>query len=121
MRLIIAGGEARVESHTIFLMVRATLTSWLYTLTKNHMKKHQKNILTVPGRDRAGGLQEISANQSQCKTTGWKRVGKVSRDNTNARESILEEDLAKIVSWSLHNSFCLNRESKAKSIPNRAK
>ena len=38
-------------------------------------------------------------------TTGWKRVGKMSRDNTKARESILEEDLAKNVSLSLHNSF----------------
>ena len=27
-----------------FLVFRATLTSWLYVLTKNHMKKHQKNI-----------------------------------------------------------------------------
>ena len=54
-------------------------------------------------------------------TTGWKRVGRVSRDNTKARESILEEDLAKNVSLSLHNSFCLNRESKVKGLPNQAK
>ena len=54
-------------------------------------------------------------------TTGWKRVGRVSRDNTRASESILEEDLAKSVSLSLHNSFCLNRESKVKSLPNQAK
>ena len=53
-------------------------------------------------------------------TTGWKRVGRVSRDNTKARESILEEDLAKNVSLSLHNSFCLNRELKSKSLPNQA-
>ena len=33
---------------------------------------------------------------------------------------ILEEDLAKNVSLSLHNSFCLNRETKAKSLPNQA-
>ena len=38
-------------------------------------------------------------------TKGWKRVGRVSRDNTKARQSILEEDLAKNVSLSLHNSF----------------
>ncbi|XP_063728136.1 uncharacterized protein LOC134855525 [Symsagittifera roscoffensis] len=30
-------------------------------------------------------------------TTGWKRVGRVSRDNTRVRELILEEDLAKNV------------------------
>ena len=54
-------------------------------------------------------------------TTGWKRVGRVSRNNTKARESILEEDLAKNVSLSLHNSFCLNRESKVKRLPNQVK
>ena len=54
-------------------------------------------------------------------TTGWKRVGRVSRNNTKARESILEEDLAKNVSLSLHNSFCLNRESRVKNLPNQAK
>ena len=45
----------------------------------------------------------------------------MSRDNTKARESILEEDLAKNVSLSLHNSFCLNRESRVKGLPNQAK
>ena len=44
----------------------------------------------------------------------------MSRDNTKARESILEEDLAKNVSLSLHNSFCLNRELKTKGLPNQA-
>ena len=45
----------------------------------------------------------------------------MSRDNTKARESILEEDLAKNVSLSLHNSFCRNRESKVKGLPNQTK
>ena len=45
----------------------------------------------------------------------------MSRDNTKARESILEEDLAKNVSLRLHNSFCLNRESRVKSLSNQAK
>ena len=44
----------------------------------------------------------------------------MSRDNTKARESILEEDLAKNVSLSLHNSFCLNRDLKMKGLPNQA-
>ena len=44
----------------------------------------------------------------------------MSRDNTKARESILEEDLAKNVSLSLRNSFCLNRELKTKGLPNKA-
>ena len=45
----------------------------------------------------------------------------MSRDNTKARESILEEDLAKNVSLSLLNSFGRNRESKVKGLPNQAK
>ena len=32
-----------------------------------------------------------------------------------------KEDLAKNVSLNLHNSFCLNRESKVKGLPNQAK
>ena len=55
-------------------------------------------------------------------TTGWKRVGRVSRDNSKARELILEEeDLARNVSLSLHNSLRLNRESNVKSVPNQTK
>ena len=45
----------------------------------------------------------------------------MARDNTKARESILEEDMAKNVSLSLHNSFCRNRESKVKGLPNQAR
>ena len=44
----------------------------------------------------------------------------MSRDNTKARELILEEDLANNVSLSLHNSFCLNRELKMEGLPNQA-
>ena len=40
---------------------------------------------------------------------------------TKARESILEEDLAKNVSLSLHNSFCVIRESIVKGLSNQAK
>ena len=54
-------------------------------------------------------------------STGWKMVGIVFRGNTKARESILEEDMAKNVSLILHNSFCLNRESKVKSLPNQSR
>ena len=45
----------------------------------------------------------------------------MSSDKTKARESILEEDLAKNVSLSLHISFCLNRESKVKSLPTQTR
>ena len=54
-------------------------------------------------------------------TTVWKGVGGTSRDNTKAVESILEEDLAKNASLSLHKSFCMNRDSKVKGLPNQAK
>ena len=40
----------------------------------------------------------------------------MSRDRAKARESIPEDDLAKTVSLSLHNSFCLNRELKVKGF-----
>ena len=43
------------------------------------------------------------------------------RDNTKTRESILEEDLAKNVSLSLLNAFCVNRESEVKGLSNQAK
>ena len=39
--------------------------------------------------------QNEGASKSNRITTGRKRVGKVSRDKTKAKESILEGDLAK--------------------------
>ena len=36
------GGEARVESHKIFPLVSSDVEAWLYTVTKDHMKKHHK-------------------------------------------------------------------------------
>ena len=53
-----------------------------------------------------------------------RQVGKESvgcLETIPKRESILEEDLAKNVSLSLLSSFCLNRESKVKGLPNQAK
>ena len=90
------------------------MTSWLCVLTKNHMKKHQKEYRQF--------LAELDAFKRPLLThrnritTGWKRVGNLSRDNTTARESILEEDLAKIVSLSLRHFFCLNKEPKVKKL-----
>ena len=100
-----------------FPWFRATLTSWLYVVTKDHMRKHQKFQAEI-GPD---AFKRPLLTHRNAITTGWKRVGRVSRNNTRARESILEEDLAKNVSLSLHNSFCLNRESKVKSLPNQVK
>ena len=100
---------------------RATLTSWLYMVTKDHMRKYQKEYRQFQAEIGPEAFKRPLLTHRNAITTGWKRVGRVSRNNTRARESILEEDLAKNVSMSLHNSFCLNRESRVKSLPNQAK
>ena len=110
-----------VRSRTRFLpWFRATLTSWLYMVTKDHMKKYQKEFRQFLAGIGPEAFKRPLLTRRNAITTGWKRVGGVSRDTTKARESILEEDLAMNVSLSLHNSFCLNRESKVKSLPNQA-
>ena len=90
-------------------------------VTKDHMKKHRKEYRQFLAEIRPEAFKKPLLTHQNAITTGWKRVGRVSRDNTKARESKLEEDLAKNVSLSLHNSFCLNRESKVKGLPNQAK
>ena len=86
-----------------FPWFRATLTSWLYMATKDHMKKHQKENRQLLAEIGPKAFKRPLLTHRNAITTGWKRVGRVSRDNTIARESILEEDLAKNVSLSLHN------------------
>ena len=101
---------------------RATLTSWLYMVTKDHMKKYQNKYRQFLAEIGPEAFMKPLLTHRNASTTGWKRVGKVSRrNNTKARDSILEEDLAKNMSLSLHNSFCLNRESRLKSLPNQTK
>ena len=85
------------------------------------MKKHQKEYRQFLAEIGPEAFKRPLLTQQNAIAMGWKRVGMVSRDNTKARESILEEDLAKNVSLSLHNSICLNRESKMKGLPNEAK
>ena len=104
-----------------FPWFRATLTSWLYMVTKDHMRKYQKEYRQFQAEIGPEAFKRPLLTHRNAITTGWKRVGRVSRNNTRARESILEEDLVKNVSLSLHNSFCLNRESRVKSLPNQAK
>ena len=104
-----------------FPWFRATLTSWLYLVTKDHMRKHQKEYRQFQAEIGPDAFKRPLLTHRNAITTGWKRVGRVSRDNSRARESILEEDLAKNISMSLHNSFCLNREPKVKSLPNQSK
>ena len=104
-----------------FPWFRATLTSWLYMVTKDHMRKYRKEYRQFQAEIGPEAFKRPLLTHRNAITTGLKRVGTVSRNNTKARESILEEDLAKNVSLSLHNSFCLNRESRVKSLPNQAK
>ena len=104
-----------------FAWFRATLTPWLYTGTKDYMKKHQKGYRQFLAEIGPEVLKRPLLTHRNAITRGWKRVGRRSRDNTKARESILQEDLAKNVSLSLHNSFCMNQESKAKGLLNQAK
>ena len=103
-----------------FSWFRATMTFWLYIATKDHMKKYQKEYRQFPAEIGPEAIRRPLLTYRNAITTGWKRVGRVSRDNTKARESILEEDLAKNVSLSLYISFCLNRELKTKDLPNQA-
>ena len=85
---------------------------------RNHMKKRNRQFLA---EIEPQAFKRPLLTHRNGITTGWKRVGKVFRDSTKARESILEEDLAKNVSLSVHNSFCLNRESTVESRPNQSR
>ena len=98
----------------------ATLTSWLYIATKDHIKKYQKENRQFLAEIGPEAFKRPLLTYRKAITTGWKRVSRVSRDNTKARKLILEEDLAKKVSLSLHNSFCLNRDLKTKGLPHQA-
>ena len=91
-----------------FPRFRATLTSWLYMVTKDHMKKHRTEYRQFLAEIGPEAFKRPLLTHRNAITTGWKRVGRVSRDNTKARELILEEDFAKNVSLILHNSFCYN-------------
>ena len=102
----------------LFSLFQATLTSWLYALTKNHMKKHRKEYRQFLAEIGPEAFKRPLLTHRNGITKGWKRVYKVSRDNTMARELILEDNLATNVSLSLHRSFsfCLNREPKTKKL-----
>ena len=84
------------------------------------MKKHQKQYRQFLAEIGPEAFKRPLLTPRYAITTSWESAGRVSGDNTKGRESILEEDLAKNASLSLHNSFCLNRESKLKGLPNQA-
>ena len=85
------------------------------------MRKYQKEYRQFQAEIGSEAFKSSLMTHRNAITRGWKKVGRVSRNNTKARESVLEEDLAKNVSLSLHISFCLNQESRVKSLPNQAK
>ena len=71
-----------------FPWFRATLTSWLYMATKDHMKKYQKEYRQFLVEIGPEAFKRPLLTHRNAITTGWKRVGRVSRDNTKARESM---------------------------------
>ena len=74
-----------------FSWYRATLTSWLHALTQNHMKKHQRKYLPFLTEIGPEAFKRPLLTHRNGITTGWKRAGKVSRDNTKAREYLARE------------------------------
>ena len=103
-----------MEPHKVLSVVSSDIDILVVYGDEIPHEEASARIPTVPGRDRNGSLQETFDDPPKC-------IGRVSRDNTKAKESILEEDLAKNVNLSLQNSLRLNRESKMKSLSNQAK
>ena len=68
-----------------FPWFRATLTSWLYMVTKDYMEKHQKKYRHFLAEIGPEAFKRSLLNHRNAITTGWERVGRVSRDNTKAR------------------------------------
>ena len=72
-----------------FLWFRATLTSLLYILMVNDIKNHQKGYFQFQAEIEPDMFKRVLLTHHVGITTGWKCAGKVSRDNTKARESML--------------------------------
>ena len=75
-----------------FSRFRATLTSWLYAVAKNHLKKHQKEYRQLLAEIGQETFKRPLLTQHNGISHGMERDCKLSRDNTKARESILEEE-----------------------------
>ena len=110
-----------MEPHKILPVVSSDIDILVICGDEGSHEETSERVSAVPGGDRTRGFKRPLLSHRNAVMTGWKRVGRVSRDNTKARESILKEDLAKNVSLSLHNSFCRIRESKVKGFPKQAK
>ena len=115
------GDQARMEPHKILPVVSSDIDILVVYGDKRPHEKNSKECRQFLAEIGPEPFKRHLLTHRNAIRTGWKRVGRVSRDNTKARESILEEDLAKNVSMSLHNSFCLNGELKVKGLSNQAK
>ena len=115
------GSQALMEPQKVFSVVSSDVDNLVVHSDEGFMKKYQKVYRQFLAEIGPEAFKRPLLTHRNAITKGWKRVGRVSRDNTKARESILDEDLEKNVSLSLCNFFCLNRESKVKGLPNQAK
>ena len=116
------GEQPRLEPHEILHVVSSDIGILVICGDEGSHEETSERISAVPKLEIGPeAFKRPLLTHRNAVTTGWKRVGRVSRDKTKARESILEDDLANNVSLSLHNSFCRNRESKVKGLPNQAK
>ena len=60
-------------SHTILLIVSSDTDVLAVQVDERSHEESSKGILSVPGRDRARGLQETLARTSQCKNHGLEK------------------------------------------------
>ena len=107
-----------MESHKTLPMVLSDVDVLVVHGDEGSHEEASEKVSTVPAEIGLEAFKRPLLTHRNAITTGWKRVGRVSRDKT---KSILEEHIAKSVSLSLNNSFCPNRESKVKGLPNQAK
>ena len=109
-----------MEPHKVLSVVSSDVNIMVVYSDERSHEEIPKGISTILAEVGPEAFKRPLLTHRNAITTGWKKVGRVSRDNTKARELILEEDLANNVSLSLHNSFCLNRELKMEGLPNQA-
>ena len=115
------GGQACVEPHRVLPMVSNDIDVLVIRGDEGSHGKISENYRQFLDEIGPEAFKRPLLTHRNAIKTGWKRAGRVSRNNTKARESILEEDSAKNVSLSLHNSLCVNRESKVKGLPSQTK
>ena len=84
------GGEACEELHKILPMVSSDNDVLVIHGDEGSHEETSEGVTTVPGEIGPEAFKRPLLTHRNAITTGWKRVGRVSRNNTKARESILE-------------------------------